>query len=413
MIKALNSVWPSQLWLQCEKEWNCRAVRSLACQYSYLLLVTHYFRLWPVTKKTASNSQGGWSVLGLPNSKGEPIELLNMETGETTGLLKLIPLGFTWKPQIRPLELRCLQRACTLLVSDLKSFLRWSLQNSFSHVDQTWRGFSHTGCSRHQPTMSVQLGACCCQPTTQFQIWCCPVQVSSFSPDPRLSKLQVSNSFWAEIDRRCCPDDMLGKSGSEVSNWQESFGSTAVWLGSVRLLVVISKKKHRRSTVYVPNQIICHWRCQNISRPGRSPEILPSLGKRMQTEKRLLLRRKKIDVKFQMSTNNCPERASEFHSYQKAKFGKMEPQPNQIKSDLVWDGSHGWGVASQFNKLQLQDPSIEIIHGTQYSHVLPSCTYTCLGFYTCGVCLSGSKAKPKLLPLQRHAPCKHFRRIWT
>jgi hypothetical protein len=44
---------------------------------------------------------------------------------------------------------------------------------------------------------------------------------------------------------------------------------------------------------------------------------------------------KKIDVKFQMSTHNCPEQASEFHSYQKAKFGKMEPQPNQIKSDLV------------------------------------------------------------------------------
>lgn len=190
---------------------------------------------------------------------------------------------------------------------------------------------------RLQPTSAdhvCPLGACCCQPTTQFQIWCCPVQVSSFSPDPRLSKLQVSNSFWAEIDRRCWPDDMLGKSGSEVSNWQESFGSTAVWLGSVRLLVIISKKKHRRSTVYVPNQIICHWRCQNISRPGRSPEILPSLGKRMQTEKRLLLRRKKL-----MSNFKCPHiivqsRPQSFIHTRKRSSGKWSH--SQIRSNQIW-----------------------------------------------------------------------------
>ena len=288
-LKALNSVWPSQLWIQCEKEWKCRAVRSLACQYSYLLLVTHYFRLWPVIKKTASNSQGGWSTWFAEFKRWTNCwTWKQVKHGETTGLLKLIPLGNVSHrvTQIRPLELRCLQRACTLLVSDLKSFLRWSLQNSFSHVDQTWRGFSHTGCSRHQPAMSVQLGACCCQPTTQFQIWCCPVQVFSFSPDPRLSKFQVSNSFWAQIDG---VDLMIfwAKSGEF---WVHG---SLTWLCKTSRYYFENKKTHRRSTVYVPNQMICHWRCQNISRPGRSPEILPSLGKWMQTEKRLHFEEKK------------------------------------------------------------------------------------------------------------------------
>ena len=94
------------------------------------------------------------------------------------------------------------------------------------------------------------------------------------------------------------------------------------------------KKKHRRSTVYVPNQIICHWRCQNISRPGRSPEILPSLGKRMQTEKRLLLRRKKL-----MSNFKCPHiivqsRPQSFIHTRKRSSGKWSH--SQIRSNQIW-----------------------------------------------------------------------------
>lgn len=336
-LKALNSVWPSQLWVQCEKEWNCRAVRSLACQYSYLLLVTHYFRLWPVIKKTASNSQGGWSTWFAEFKRWTNCwTWKQVKHGETTGLLKLIPLGNVSHrvTQIRPLELRCLQRACTLLVSDLKSFLRWSLQNSFSHVDQTWRGFSHTGCSRHQPAMSVQLGACCCQPTTQFQIWCCPVQVFSFSPDPRLSKFQVSNSFWAQIDG---VDLMIfwAKSGEF---WVHG---SLTWLCKTSRYYFEKNKKHIGDP---PFTCQIRWSATDdakISADRGDPQkyCIP-WANGCKRRSNYILRRKKNDVKFQMSTNCCPERAAglrvSFIPESEVRENGATAKSDQIRYGLRW-----------------------------------------------------------------------------
>ena len=96
---------------------------------------------------------------------------------------------------------------------------------------------------------------------------------------------------------------------------------------------------------------------------------MPSLGKRrsncfeeekINDEQRLSDFRHKLLSRAGLRVSLIPE----------SEVGKMEP--NHIKSDLFEIGCMDEILFHRCN--QLQDPNIEILDGTQCSHVLPSCS---------------------------------------